>query len=154
MNFGGESEFLFDVELVFIPVEPAFKEYEAAKAEAQKKYDAEVSRLRKKNFMESVRDRIKNASNIKPRPSWDLREEERTIVYRQLIARLMLDSWKLSDTEDNRRLSHVRSEIIRAIFDVDAMLYFVAPEWWMPRRHRTKHALTANVGRLTVNLTE
>ena len=53
----------------------------------------------------------------------------------------MLDSWDLPDTEDNRRLSHVRSEVIRAIFDVDAMLYFVAPEWWMPRRHRTRHNL-------------
>ena len=54
-----------------------------------------MSRLRKKNFMESVRDRIKDASKIKPRPSWDLREEERTIVYRHLIKRLMLDSWEL-----------------------------------------------------------
>ncbi|MDD5322009.1 MAG: hypothetical protein PHD43_15640 [Methylococcales bacterium] len=157
VDFGGENLFLFDVELKFVPVEAAFKEYEVFKAEAQKKYDAEVSRLRKKNFMESVRDRIKDASTIKPRPSWDLREEERAIVYRQLIARLMLDSWKLPDTEDSRRLSHVRSEVIRAIFDVDAMLYFVAPEWWMPRRHQTKHNLTAYANALSrkpSNLTE
>lgn len=157
VNFGGESVFLFDVELVFIPGADAFTEYEVVKAEAQKKYDAEVSRLRKKNFMESVRDRIKDAGSIKSRPSWDLREEERTIIYRQLIARLMLDSWKLPDTEDNRRLSHVRSEVIRAIFDVDAMLYFVAPEWWMPRRHQTQHNLTAYANALSrkpSNLTE
>jgi hypothetical protein len=25
--------------------------------------------------------------------------------------------------------------LIKAIFDVDKMLYFVAPEWWQPRRH-------------------
>lgn len=157
IDFGGEGLFPFDVELKFKPVEPAFKEYEAAKAEAQKKYDAEVSRLRKKHFMDSVRDRIRHASNLKPRPSWDLREEERTIVYRQLISRLMLDSWKLPDTEDNRRLSHVRSEVIRALFDVDAMLYFVAPEWWMPRLHRTRHNLTAfanALARKPTNLTE
>ena len=66
----------------------------------------------------------------------------------------MLDSWKLKDTEDNRRLSHVRSEVIRALFDVDAMLYFVAPEWWLPRRHETKHNLTAYVLNRPVNLTD
>jgi hypothetical protein len=157
VNFGGENLFLFDVELVFVPLAPAITEYETAKTAAQTKYDAEVSRLRKKGFMESVRDRIKDASSIKPRQSWDLREEERTIVYRHLISRLMFDSWQLPDTEENRRLSHVRSEVIRAIFDVDAMLYFVAPEWWMPRRHRTKHNLTAYANALArspSNLTE
>jgi hypothetical protein len=154
IDFGGANSFLFDVEVVYTPQKAAFDLYEVAKAAAQMKYDAEVSRLRKKNFMESVRDRIKVASNLKPRPSWDLREEERTIVYRQLISRLMLDSWKLKDTEDNRRLSHVRSEVIRALFDVDAMLYFVAPEWWLPRRHETKHNLTAQVIYRTVNLTD
>jgi hypothetical protein len=143
VDFGGEYQFPFDVELKFMPTKPAFDEYDAARAVAQTKYDAEVSRLRKKNFFESVRDRIKVASGLKPRLPWDLREEERTIVYRELIRRLMLDSWDLPDTEDNRRLSHVRSEVIRAIFDVDAMLYFVAPEWWMPRRHRTRHNLIA-----------
>ena len=157
LDFGGESLFAFDVELTFTPTQTAVDLYEIAKAAAQAKFDEEVSRLRKKNFVESVCDRIKDASSIKPRPSWDLREEERTIVYRHLIARLMLDSWKLPDTPDNRRLSHVRSEVIRAIFDVDAMLYFVAPEWWLPRRHRTKHNLTAYANALArkpTNLTD
>jgi hypothetical protein len=103
-----------------------------------------------------VRERIKDASNIKSRPSWDLREEERTVVYRKLIQRLMLDSWSLQDTEDNRRLSHVRSEVIRAIFDVDSMLYFVAPEWWMPRRHQSRHAYDPDVkvGDLKISLSD
>ena len=47
----------------------------------------------------------------------------------------MLDTWELLDTEETRRISHVRSEIVRSLFDVDSMLYFVAPEWWMPRKH-------------------
>src|SRR5205085_2755778 len=95
LNFGSTNEILFDVELVYLPQTPAFAEYETAKAEAQKKYDAEKARLLKKSFMESVRQRIKDASNIHERPAWDLREEERTMVYRKLIGRLMLDSWKL-----------------------------------------------------------
>jgi len=149
LNFGGANEILLDVELVFTPGDNAIKEYAKAKAAAQTKYDAEKQRLLEKSFMESVRQRIKDASNIKSRPSWDLREEERTIVYRKLISRLMLDSWKLPDTDDNRRLSHIRSEVIRAIFDVDAMLYFVAPEWWMPRRHKNQY-----VGKADFHLTD
>jgi hypothetical protein len=103
--------------------------------------------------MEEVRSRIEDAAAITSRPSWDLREEERTVVYRKLIERLMLDSWKLPDTEANRRLSHVRSEIIRAIFEVDSMLYFVAPEWWMPQR-RVGHLNTGvKVEDTTFNVT-
>ena len=156
VNFGKENELKLDVELVFEPTKIAMDDYKAATAEARKKYDAEKQRLLKKGFMESVRQRIKDASNIKSRPSWDLREEERTIIYRNLISRLMLDSWKLPDTDDNRRLSHVRSEVIRAIFDVDSMLYFVAPEWWMPQRHQTRHKYDPNVkvGNDVISLTE
>ena len=86
-----------------------------------------------------------DASAIKLRPSWDLREEERTVVYRKVIERLMLDTWNLPDNPPNRRLAHVRSEIVRSIFDVDSMLYFVAPEWWMPRRHRSNLDLRVDI---------
>jgi hypothetical protein len=70
----------------------------------------------------------------------------------------MLDSWKIAKTNpndggSNARLSHVRSEVIRAIFDVDAMLYFVAPEWWMPRR-RSQLNLNIDVGGPKINLTD
>ncbi len=157
INFGDTSEVTLDVELVWIPIEPASTDaYKAALKLEQDKYNAEVSRLRKKSFMESVRQRIKDASNIKSRSSWDLREEERTIIYRKLIELLMLDSWDIKNLKDgnNARLSHVRSEVIRAIFDVDAMLYFVAPEWWMPRRHQSQLNLNVNVGDPTIHLTD
>lgn len=142
VNFGGANEILFDVELAFTPTLQAFVEYEALKADVQKKFDAEKQRLVEKDFIDSVRTRIKDASNIKSRPSWDLREEERTVIYRKLIERLMLDSWGIARKQpadgSNSRLSHLRAEVIRAIFDVDGMLYFVAPEWWMPRRHKSQ----------------
>jgi hypothetical protein len=156
LNFGGEPFINLDVELVFAPNADAFKEYDDLRKKALEKYEAEKYQAYKKSFMESVRERIKDASNIKSRPSWDLREEERTVVYRKLIQRLMMDSWSLPDTEDNRRLSHVRSEVIRAIFDVDSMLYFVAPEWWMPRRHQSRHAYDPDVkvGDLKISLSD
>jgi hypothetical protein len=118
-------------------------DYAARKAEVDKKYDADKQRLLEKSFTENVRQRIKDASSIRARPARDLREEERTVVYRKLIERLMLDSWGIAKKKPgdgiNARLSHVRSEVIRAIFDVDGMLYFVAPEWWMPRRHKSQY---------------
>lgn len=134
VNYGGENVVNLDIDLVFAPGAIAIADYETKKKLALAKYDADKEALAKRAFADDVRLRIKDAVSIKSRPSWDLREEERAIVYRKLIQRLMLDSWKLPDTEASRRLSHVRSELVRAIFDVDAMLYFVAPEWWMPQR--------------------
>jgi hypothetical protein len=136
IHYGGENVVNLDMELVFMPTDPERKRVSDANANAATKYDADKTALMKKSYMQAVRDRIRDASKIMARPSWDLREEERTVVYRKLIERLMLDSWKSPDTETNRRLSHVRSEIVRSIFDVDSMLYFVAPEWWMPRRRK------------------
>ena len=154
VNYGGENLINLDVELVFTPQAGAQADYEAKKKKAQDKYDVEKQALAKKAFADDVRARIKAASGIQARHAWDLREEERTVVYRKLISRLMLDSWKLPDTEDNRRLSHVRSELVRAIFDVDAMLYFVAPEWWMPKRRRGQLNLNQTVAGTAYKLTE
>ncbi|PEE68584.1 hypothetical protein [Bacillus thuringiensis] len=154
VNFGGENVINLEVELVYRPLPEAFNDYEAVKKKAQDQYNMEKDQLLKKSFKDSVRQRIKDANNINERPSWDLREEERTIIYRKLIERLMLDSWKLPDTDENRRLSHVRSEIIRSIFDVDAMLYFVAPEWWIPHRRRGQVNLDVKVTDQSFSLTE
>ncbi len=105
------------------------EEYEKRLAE----YSAEKSRRFKEAFYEAARERIKLASNIAPRPSEDLREEERTVVYRALISQLMGGGGHQS--------KHVTSELVRSIFDVDKMLYFVAPEWWAPRLHRSSQHL-------------
>ena len=166
LQFNGQQDIAFDIDLVFKPTDAAKNDWNDLKEKANEKYNAEVFRVVKKSYMDSVRDRIKAAHGIASRPSWDLREEERTVVYRGLLRRLMLDSWSsLSPSlpswlspgaAEQRRLSHVRSEIVRAIFDVDAMLYFVAPEWWMPREHRTSHTFDPEVAvkDQTVNLTE
>ena len=47
------------------------------------------------------------------------------MVYRALISQLM--------SVGTHQSKHVISELVRSIFDVDKMLYFVAPEWWAPR---------------------
>jgi hypothetical protein len=96
-------------------------------------YNNEKARRYKEAFYAAARERIKLASGITPRPAEDLREEERTVVYRALISQLM--------SVGANQSKHVISELVRSIFDVDRMLYFVAPEWWAPRLHRSAQRL-------------
>ena len=70
------------------------------------------------------------------RHSDELREEERIVVYRKLIQE-MLRRRPMPDD----RTRHVVAEVINSMFDVDKMLYFVAPEWWRPRLHRSQQQL-------------
>ncbi|WP_115712208.1 peptidoglycan-binding protein [Legionella sainthelensi] len=90
-----------------------------------------------KAYVETVKDRVTLASKIQTRDSDDLREEERIIVYRQLIQSMLLNNVPLPDD----RTRHVVAELINSIFDIDKMLYFVSPEWWRPRLHRSKQQL-------------
>ncbi|MCW8451323.1 peptidoglycan-binding protein [Legionella quinlivanii] len=83
-------------------------------------------------FLNAAKERIEMASNIQKRKYEELREEERIIVYRRLIRSLMTNMHYKVDTEP--RTLHVLSELINSIFDVNKMLYFVAPEWWKPRK--------------------
>ncbi len=88
-------------------------------------------------FVETVRDRVNVASRITQRNSNELREEERIVVYRKLIQDMLLQGVPLPDD----RTRHVAAELLNSIFDVEKMLYFVAPEWWRPRLHRSRQQL-------------
>ena len=76
-------------------------------------------------YTQAAQERIKQASNIVPRAYDDLREEERIVVYRQLVQGVLMNGL---DTHPNT--IHLVSELLNSRFDVDKMLYFVAPEWW------------------------
>ncbi|MNP76422.1 hypothetical protein D3C76_1736550 [compost metagenome] len=65
--------------------------------------------------------------------------EERIVVYRSLISSLMTET---QYTAVDPRGRHVLSEFINSIFDVDKMLYFVAPDWWKPRQLRARQFLS------------
>ena len=96
------------------------------------KYEAEKALKFKQAFIDAAKERIKLASKITARKYEDLREEERIVVYRKLVQDMLFKGIMMPD--DATR--HVVSELINAIFDVDKMLYFVAPEWWRPRLHQ------------------
>lgn len=124
-----------------------------AVAAENKKREAEKERKIKEELVKSVQDRVKLASEIVARDEAVLREEERTVVYRRLLEQLMRDAWSLSA---DRPVAHLRSELVKALFDVDKMLYFVAPEWWQPRLHRSSLDTGADVAQpkgLTATMT-
>ncbi len=104
-------------------------------------------------FATAAKERIEQAAAVEPRPYQDLREEERTVVYRHLIRSLM--SAEQYDAPASApsggggpagyEARHVLSELIKSVFDVDKMLYFVAPEWWKPRATSTAVYGSSNV---------
>ncbi|MES0110166.1 hypothetical protein [Mesorhizobium sp. M0013] len=85
-----------------------------------------------KAFVETAKERVKIVHEIRRRPGSELREEERIVVYRQLIQELLTAGVPMPDD----RSRHIVAELLNSIFDVEKMLYFVAPEWWRPRRRR------------------
>jgi hypothetical protein len=102
---------------------------------AKEAANAENKRRSEAAYTAAVQDRVTKASKIERRRFEDLREEERTIVYRNLIATLMTEQHyrKLPANPAGHEMRHVLSELLNSIFDIDKMLYFVAPEWWKPR---------------------
>jgi hypothetical protein len=117
----------------------------AKKAEIDKANDALISaklaadqenqRKLEQAYLDAVKQRVTLASKIQRRSFEALREEERTIVYRNLIRALMTENLyrNMPETPSGHQARHVLSELINSIFDIDKMLYFVAPEWWKPR---------------------
>ncbi|MGE7388408.1 hypothetical protein ACQKM2_23360 [Streptomyces sp. NPDC004126] len=107
-------------------------------AERLKEVDQEKERLAKEAFFKAAQERVKLAAGIGPRRFEDLREEERIIVYRHLIRQLFKGKG-LSGISSQTQ--HVMAELVQAFFDVDRMLYFVAPEWWVPNKLAVKEDL-------------
>jgi hypothetical protein len=97
--------------------------------------NAENKRRSEEAYNNAVKDRVTLASKIVKRRFEDMREEERIIVYRRLIADLMTEQLyaNIPETDSGNEMRHVLSELLNSIFDIDKMLYFVAPEWWKPR---------------------
>lgn len=88
-------------------------------------YNQEMERKARLAMIEGLRERIKLARSVHKRPSDELREEERFVLYRQVMRKLM--------TPEIAAELHAKTELIRAFFEIDKMLYFIAPDWWNPR---------------------
>lgn len=134
VNWHGRDVVNAKATLVWEPTQASIDAATTAYNSKMAEYTAEKARRFKEAFLKASRERIELASQIQARPAATLREEERTVVYRRLIRQLM----GVGAPDESR---HVISELVRSIFDVDKMLYFVAPEWWVPRLHRSAQHL-------------
>lgn len=92
----------------------------------------ERERAFREALVKAARERIKAAGQVQPRNFEDLREEERVVIYRTLI-RQLLEGSGVDLVSSTPAVRHIFAELVKSMFDVDKMLYFVAPEWWVPR---------------------
>ncbi|CAN5614375.1 hypothetical protein BH23ACI1_BH23ACI1_19350 [soil metagenome] len=137
VNFRGVSPIRVALKVGWKPSDAMIGSINSANAASVANHKAAEQREFQKAFVAGAAERVKLASSIHRRPFEDLREEERIVVYRSLIQAMLTKG--ISQPDDRTR--HVVSELLNTIFDIDKMLYFVAPEWWRPRLHRSHQAL-------------
>ncbi|GAB2468062.1 hypothetical protein [Xylanimonas ulmi] len=128
---------------VFRPSKASLKAVADAYNTAMTTYTEETKLAYQKSLFDSIRERVKLASGIQPRPFSELREEERVAVYRKLVGQLLEVA---GVTTVDPHVRHVFSEVVESMFDMDSMLYFVAPDWWMPRNSVTSQQALAGLG--------
>jgi len=136
-DFKGQNSVTCKVILHWSPTGAANDALKAKNAENLASFKEQERKEYEKSYMESVKERVTMASKITTRAAEELREEERIVVYRRLIQEMLMNNVPLPDD----RSRHVVAEVINSMFDVDKMLYFVAPEWWRPRLHRSRQQL-------------
>jgi hypothetical protein len=135
VNFKGNNFISMNIKSVWSPNTVINDDIDKKNNENNKLFNQKGMDEFREKFVQTVRERIKLASNIQPRKFEDLREEERIIIYRLLIRQLV----KKVDNNVNFEFNdpsvlHLVSEVLNSIFDIDKMLYFVAPDWWQPKR--------------------
>lgn len=136
-DFQGKSNLQLRVMLHWSPAPSANADIAAKNGQNLAAFKEAEKAAYEKAYIETVKDRVTIASKIKTRNGDELREEERIVVYRKLIQDMLLKGVDFPDD----RTRHVTAELLNSIFDIDKMLYFVAPEWWRPRLHRSRQQL-------------
>ncbi|XCN73586.1 MAG: hypothetical protein Q3M24_02200 [Candidatus Electrothrix aestuarii] len=141
--FEGQNSIQVELKLHWTPTEEINAEIDEKNKANIENFKAEEKAAYESAFLETVKDRINAVSNIKTRNQEDLRAEERIVIYRKLIQDFLQN--KISFLDDNLdpddKTRHVVAELINSIFDVEKMLYFVAPEWWRPRLYKSSQQL-------------
>ncbi|MDL9936817.1 LysM domain-containing protein [Gordonia sp. ABSL1-1] len=137
LNTGDKSPIQLDFSLTWQPpaTDPVHEQYARDLAEYEKK----IADVQRRAYVDAVRDRVTTISQVRSRSPEDLRWEERQLVYGSLIRNLKL-------FED----PHLGAELLRQVFDVDEMLYFVAPDYWRPGVVPKPPVAENNVGHVPV----
>jgi hypothetical protein len=136
-DFQGQNSAQVKLILHWSPLASANQEIDAKNKALQETFNAAEKQAFERAAIETLKERVDEISKLKARESTDLRDEERIVIYRKLIQEMLQNNIALPDD----RTRHVVAELINSIFDVDKMLYFVSPEWWRPRLHRSSQQL-------------
>ncbi|SFN40333.1 hypothetical protein SAMN05216386_0835 [Nitrosospira briensis] len=132
VNFNNQNEIPVSFKASWMPSKALKQKIISANDAAITAYDNKVDQLTKQAFVDGLKERVNFASRIESRKFEELREEERIIVYRNLIKSL-IESTNSPDYSTSTSTQHIIAELINSIFDIDKMLYFVAPDWWKPK---------------------
>ena len=122
--------FTVQLTIFFRPSAKLVSDVNAKNDDLRKQATAAAQKLAEEAYFKAAQERVKQAAAVEPRRFEDLREEERIVVYRSLVRQLLHDIGLYSTQP---QLRHSVAELISAMFDMDSMLYFVAPEWWTPK---------------------
>lgn len=137
VNFKGNSPIRVAAKVHWLPTKESIDSATAENDKKRSEFNEKSRYEHERAYVEAARDRINKAGEVRARKFEDLREEERIVVYRRLIQSMLSNDIPMPD--DHTR--HVVSELLNSIFDIDKMLYFVAPEWWRPRLHVSHQSL-------------
>ncbi|MFG3506921.1 hypothetical protein ACGF5F_15560 [Streptomyces sp. NPDC047821] len=129
-NFQGRKSLPFDAVLLYVPTQDAKDKVQKLNDKAKAEYQEEVRRIQHAAYGEAVRERLRMVSSLRARPAEDLRSEERRTVFRKLIRKLPGDQFPQDPA--NPHPPYLEAGQIQQYFDVDEMLYFVAPDFWRP----------------------
>ncbi|OCK91452.1 carbohydrate-binding module family 12 protein [Cenococcum geophilum 1.58] len=130
-NFGNKEPIPFDAHVEYLPDAVTKSRIDKKNRDSQAVYQDQLQAEKEKSFYETLRARLKVMGKVRTRSQEDMRAEERNVIYRSIITRLYgtEQGWKSDDY-------YAASEMIRYFFDIDAMLYFVAPDWWKPQTNQ------------------
>ncbi len=76
-------------------------------------------------YKKAISEANKHAGSFRRRSSAELRQEEKRLIYRYLFQQIM--------GSEPSQSKYVADEILRSLFDIDKIFFFVAPDWWLPR---------------------
>ncbi len=147
VDFGGKTQMEVTFRCVWSPTEDSFKRVNDNNLKVESTYEKRVEQATKEAYFESVKERTNYASDIKERDFRGLREEERIMVYRDLIDSLLISAFgkNYSFNEKNQQQHHVFSEVVNSIFDINKMLYYVAPDWWRPKKQSSNQSFMRSI---------
>jgi hypothetical protein len=128
-------EFAYELTIFYKPTPVLFERVRAENERRKDQVKAENSQRTEEAYFKLAKDRINAERAIVTRKFEDLREEERIIVYRNLIRQLLKETGFGGASAPTQ---HILAELVQSMFDIKKMLYFVAPEWWSPRHHATQ----------------